>query len=244
MAGKSFLVDTSRCTACRGCQIACKNWNQNGADRTKNLGSHQNPPDLNGKTFKLVRFSEHEGKNGKPVWLFFADQCRHCLEPPCKDTIEGYVDNAVIQDPATGAVVYLADSKKAPYDEVRESCPYNIPRKADDGQLVKCTMCIDRVSNGLLPACVKTCPTGAMNFGDRDQMLALGKNRLAKLKKKFPKAQLLDADSVRTIFLVTDEPTLYHEFAVAGLTTGISRKLALRKMFKPARNLVSKVKVG
>jgi formate dehydrogenase iron-sulfur subunit len=244
MAGKSFLIDTSRCTACRGCQIACKSWNQNGADMTKNLGSHQNPPDLNGKTYKLVRFKEHMGENDKPVWLFFADQCRHCIDPPCKYTIEGYVNNAVIHDEATGAVVYLPDTRKADYEEVRQSCPYNIPRQAEDGQLVKCTMCIDRISNGLLPACVKTCPTGAMNFGDRDAMLALGKERLAKLKAKYPKAQLLDADSVRTIFLVTEDPKMYHEFAVAGLEPGISRKLALRKMVKPARDLASKVTTG
>lgn len=244
MAGKSFLIDTSRCTACRGCQIACKNWNQNGVEPTKNVGSHQNPPDLNGSTFKLVRFSEHMGKDNKPVWLFFADQCRHCLEPPCKDVIEGYADDGVVQDEATGAVVYLPGSSKAPFEEVRESCPYNIPRQAADGRLVKCTMCIDRVANGLIPACVKTCPTGAMNFGDRDAMLALGKERLAKVQKMYPKAKLLDADQVRTIFLVTDEPKLYHEFAVAGLAPGISRKLALRKLFRPARELAAKVKVG
>jgi formate dehydrogenase iron-sulfur subunit len=154
------------------------------------------------------------------------------------------VENAVIQDEATGAVVYLPDTKKAPYDEVRQSCPYNIPRQAADGQLVKCTMCIDRISNGLLPACVKTCPTGAMNFGDREAMLALGNERLAKLKERYPKAQLLDADSIRTIFLVTYEPDMYCEFAVAGLEPSISRKVALRKMFKPARDLASKVKVG
>ena len=46
MADKSFLIDTTRCTACRGCQVACKNWNQNPASATKNHGSHQNPPDL------------------------------------------------------------------------------------------------------------------------------------------------------------------------------------------------------
>ena len=51
MAGKTFFVDTTRCTACRGCQIACKNWNRNGASMTKNTGSHQNPPDLDGNTF-------------------------------------------------------------------------------------------------------------------------------------------------------------------------------------------------
>jgi formate dehydrogenase iron-sulfur subunit len=236
MAGKSILVDTSRCTACRGCQIACKNWNQNGASLTKNTGNHQNPPDLDGSTYKLVRFSEVE-TDGKLAWYFFPDQCRHCLEPPCKDTIEGYVDDGVIQDDATGAVVYTEKAKEAPFDEVKENCPYDIPRQTKEGRAVKCTMCLDRMSNGLIPACVKSCPTGAMAFGDRSEILALAKERLAKLKEKRPNAQLLDADQVRVIYLVVDDPEKYHKTAVAGLRPASGHKLARRDLLKPASRL-------
>jgi formate dehydrogenase iron-sulfur subunit len=243
MAGKSFLIDTTRCTACRGCQVACKNWNRNGASMTKNEGSHQNPPDLDANTYKLVRFSEVVS-DGKLAWYFFADQCRHCLEPPCKDTIEGHVQDAVVQEEATGAVVFLEKSKGAPFDEVRSSCPYDIPRKAKDGRLVKCTMCIDRVANGLLPACVKVCPTGAMNFGERTEMLALAKERLAKLKDKYPKAQLLDADQVRTIFLVVEDPAKIWKHAVAGTSSGITRHLALRRMWQPTAGLLRRITMG
>jgi formate dehydrogenase iron-sulfur subunit len=70
MAGKSFFIDTTLCTACRGCQVACKNWNRNGTVPTRNTGSHQNPPDLDGTTFKLVRFSEVE-TDGRLAWYFF-----------------------------------------------------------------------------------------------------------------------------------------------------------------------------
>ncbi len=216
MAGKSIFIDTTRCTACRGCQIACKNWNQNAASATKNLGSHQNPPDLDGNTFKLVRFNEVEN-DGKVGWYFFPDQCRHCLEPPCKDTAEGYVTDSVIQDEATGAIVYKENIKEAPFDEVKQSCPYDIPRVNAKSQPVKCTMCIDRISNGLKPACVKSCPTGAMNFGERSEILQMAKDRLAALKEKYPKAQLLDADQVRVIYLVADDPKKYHKNAVASL---------------------------
>lgn len=244
MAGKSFFIDTSRCTACRGCQIACKNWNQNGTSATKNTGSHQNPPDLDGNTYKLVRFNETE-VDGKVAWYFFADQCRHCLDPPCKDTIEGYVEGGVIQDEATGAVVYTEKAKEAPFDEIKGSCPYDIPRQKDKGGApVKCTMCIDRISNGLLPACVKSCPTGALNFGDRDAMLALAKEHLEKVKTRYPKAQLLDADQVRVIYLVVDEPKNYHKNAVAEVQTGINRKMALRRIMKPAAGLLGKLALG
>lgn len=214
--------------------MACKNWNQNGASMTKNTGSHQNPPDLDGNTFKLVRFSEVVN-DGKVAWYFFADQCRHCLEPPCKDTIEGYVSGGAVQDEATGAVYYTAKAKEAPFDEVRSSCPYDIPRKAANGNLVKCTMCIDRVSNGLVPACVKICPTGAMNFGERDAMLALAKQQLEKVKAKYPKAMLIDADQVRVIYLVTDDPKKYHKNAIASLNHGPVRKFTQRFLKSPAQ---------
>jgi formate dehydrogenase iron-sulfur subunit len=214
MAGKGIFIDTIRCTACRGCQIACKNWNRNGASATKNLGSHQNPPDLDGNTFKLVRFSEVE-TDGKVGFYFFPDQCRHCLEPMCKDVATAYVDDSVIQDEATGAVVYTSSIKGAPFDEVRSNCPFDIPRQNAKSLAVKCTMCIDRISAGLRPACVQTCPTGAMNFGDRDEMLKLANDRLAGAKAKYPKAQLLDADQVRVIYLVADDPHKYHENADA-----------------------------
>ena len=110
--------------------------------------------------------------------------------------------------------------RKSPFEEVRASCPYDIPRQAKDGRIVKCTMCIDRVSNGLVPACVKVCPTGTMNFGERDAMLNLANERLAKLKGKYPKAQLLDADQIRVVFLVVDDPAKYHKFAVASADIG------------------------
>jgi len=234
MAGKSFFIDTTRCTACRGCQIACKNWNQNGASMTKNTGSHQNPPDLDGNTFKLVRFSEVEN-GGKVAWYFFSDQCRHCLQPPCKDAIEGYESGAVIQDEATGAVVYNEQTKKVPFEEVRAACPYDIPRKAADGRIVKCTMCFDRVSNGLLPACVKVCPTGTMNFGDREEMLSMATARVEKLKTQYPQAQIIDAEEIRVIYLVVDDPRKYWKSAIASLDSDISRKLALGRILKPAQ---------
>jgi formate dehydrogenase iron-sulfur subunit len=79
-----------------------------------------------------------------------------------------------------------------------------------------------------------------MNFGDRSTMLDMANTRLAELKKKgYQQAQLLDADSIRAIFLVVDNPLFYHKFAVAQNDTGISRKLALRKLFRPASGVVS-----
>ncbi len=233
---KSFFVDTTVCTACRGCQVACKQWHDLPAEKTANRGSNQNPADLSFITYKLVRWSEKE-IDGKLRWLFFPDQCRHCVEPPCRDTAGE--PSAIFTDKATGAVLYTANTKGLNVKEIVDSCPYNIPRAAEDGTLSKCDMCIDRVQNGLLPACVKTCPTGAMNFGGRDEMLELAKTRLKEVQAKFPKASLLDPDDVRVIFLVAFEPKNYHGFAVAsGYSPGITRQVALRKMASPVTRFV------
>lgn len=236
MPGKSFFIDTTVCMACRACQVACKQWHDLPAEKTENRGSFQNPADLSFVTYKLVRFNEVV-VGGKLKWLFFADQCRHCIEPPCEMTAED--SKAIFRDSTTGAVIYTANTKQVDSQAVIDSCPYNIPRAAKDGTLAKCDMCLDRVENGLLPACVQTCPTGAMNFGDREEMLALARKRLSEVKKTNPTAQLLDPDDVRVIYLVTEKPNLYHTFAVASNAAfGISRKVALKRLVRPLRNLM------
>ena len=234
---KSFLVDTTLCTACRGCQVACKQWHDLPAEDTVNRGTYQNPADLSFDTYKLVRMRE-EVIDGKLRWLFFPDQCRHCLEPPCQDTAGE--PTAIFTEAATGAVIYTAVTKGLNAAEIRESCPYDIPRKTEDGTLAKCDMCSDRVENGLQPACVKVCPTGAMNFGERDEIMALANERLAVAKKKYPNARLLDPEDVRTIYLVGFDPMHYHDSAVASFhRKGMTRQAALRRMFRPFNRAVA-----
>lgn len=234
---KSFFVDTTVCTACRGCQVACKQWKNLPAENTINRGTNENPADVSFNTYKVVRMRE-EVIDGKLKWLFFPEQCRHCVEPPCLSTAGD--KSAIYNDDATGAVIYTAKTKGLKAKEIIESCPYNIPRKGKDGSLAKCDMCLDRVQNGLLPACVKTCPTGAMSFGEREEMLALAKKRLGEIKKISSAAMLLDADDVRVIYLVAYKPELYHKFAVASaFDFGITRQMALAKMFRPVKNIAS-----
>jgi len=235
--GKSFFVDMTKCTACRGCQVACKQWNQRPGEKTYNQGSHQNPPDLSSNTWKVVRFSEAVGE--KLNWYFFPDQCRHCVSPPCKDVAEGKAKGAVIQDEKTGAVIFNPKVKIKPEDfkEIQESCPYNIPRLSGAGVMVKCTMCFDRIKEGMLPACVKACPTGTMYFGERKAMLEMANKRLAEAKSVYKNAVLADANDVRVIFLLVDDPKKYHKFAVAENTIGITRKMALKRILKPLKEV-------
>src|SRR4030042_257253 len=235
MADKSFFIDTTKCTACRGCQIACKQWNKNPGTKTVQTGSHQNPADLSASTFKLVRFSEIE-TGGEPKWYFFPDQCRHCMEPPCKSTAESAGSKAIGKDEETGAVVFnpKVKVKAADFKSIKESCPYDIPRWDEkSGAMAKCTMCFDRLKGGLTPACVKSCPTGAMSFGDRKTLLDMANKRLEEVKKRYKDALLADANDVRAIYLLVDDPKKYHKFAVAGSTFGITRKMAFKRIFHP-----------
>ena len=245
MSGKAFFIDTTVCTACRGCQIACKQWNQLPATKTTNWGSHQNPKDLSFYTYKLVRFQEHIGPDNKPVWYFFPDQCRHCVEPPCKEAAEDDAPGGILIDSTTGAVLYTDKLKKASADDVIDSCPFNIPRaQKGTGYISKCTMCVERVHNGLNPACVKTCPTGAMNFGDRDKMAALANKRLAEVKSKYPKAVVTGLDDLRVFYLLADQPAKYHEYASVDLVPGaMDRKMALKKIGRSLKDLTKEWQV-
>ena len=234
---KMFFIDTTLCTACRGCQIACKEWKELDAIKTRQLGTHQNPPDLNACTLKLVRFSEAK-INGQVVWNFFSDQCRHCINPPCKEAGDGFVPDAIFHDPATGAVVYTPKTKEftaEAFDAVWGSCPFDIPRKDEaTGLAMKCDMCFDRVSKGLPPMCAKTCPTRAIRFGEAAEMQKLAKERLDEIKKQFPDASILDADSVRVLYLIAYKQEYYTGKKVASRSPeGMTRKQMLSKLGSP-----------
>lgn len=241
MNGKSFLVDLTRCIACRGCQIACKQWKKLPAEKTANWGSYQNPRDLSPETIRVVRFSEMMD-DGVLRWLFFPEQCRHCVNPPCATVPEN--PGAILHDEETGAVVYTELTAKEDGETMRLVCPYDIPRMDPKTKIVnKCDMCNDRVKAGKLPACVKSCPTGTMNFGDRDEMLKLAEERLAEAREKFPNAMLVDPEETRVIFLAGVAPENYYKFLEADasgvMPDKMSRKKFLAKLGAPIRTLRS-----
>ncbi len=216
MPGKYLLIDTTRCTACRGCQVACQEWNKLPATPTEQRGSHQNPPDFNGVTYRLVRFAEHPAPINSMVWYFFSDACRHCLDPSCKQEADMLVKDAIVID-KNGAVIFTPKTWRLVkhFKRIQYACPWNIPQyDRRTGRLTKCDMCHERVSAGLLPACVKACPTGALNFGDEAAIKGLARERLATAKQRFGQgARILDADDVRALYLVVAEPALYYHSA-------------------------------
>ncbi len=212
--GKAIFVDLTRCTGCRGCQVACKQWKNLPGEETRNTGSHQNPPDLSDKTIRLVRFTEAK-VDGRLEWLFFPEQCRHCYTAPCKRVADEYSDGAIRHDPATGAVYLTPQAREISGRgavAVRKACPYDIPRSRKDGSgIFKCDLCFDRITNGMKPSCVLTCPADALVFGEDWEMVALAEKRLKEVRKQYPKAYLGDPNNTRVIYLYQTDHRLYYQ---------------------------------
>ena len=165
------LVDTTLCMGCRGCQVACKQWNQLKAVKTHFRGTYENPPSLSGQTWTRIRFFESD--NGSPWWRFAKQQCLHCEEASCVNVCPTgaarKLDNGIVvieQSLCTGCKYCI------------EACPFQTPKfNEKTGTAIKCRFCYDRVANGIDPACVKACPTGALYFGTRGKVVAEAKRR-------------------------------------------------------------------
>src|SRR5450759_516520 len=190
MTENAILYDSSKCSACKGCSVQCKQWNMMPSSLVKNgyeyTGSYQSMSDLNGDTRLLIEFREKDTDKGIE-WAFSRRACFHCTNPTCMEVCP------------VGAISKLADgtvkldsTKCIGCKYCTAACPFGVPKyRPNFGVSNKCTQCDDRVAKGLQPACVKTCPAHALFYGPRDKMLAEGKARVAALKAAgFDKAEL------------------------------------------------------
>jgi len=214
MAEKAILYDATRCTACRGCQVACKQWNENLGEETVNRGSYENPPDLSPETWLKIGFRELE-REGKVNWLFTRRSCMHCTDASCAivcptgailHTEEGFVH--IDQEWCIGCGYCV------------QACPFNVPHKdEEEGTAKKCSFCtgvgLNRIAEGLEPACVKSCPPDALILGDRDELVALGNQRVADLRAKggeYSNAYLYgenELGGLHVLYVLDDSPEDY-----------------------------------
>ncbi|NLK53035.1 MAG: 4Fe-4S dicluster domain-containing protein [Syntrophomonadaceae bacterium] len=204
---KTVFVDTSLCTGCKGCSVACKAWNELPAEKTKLIYGYISQDSTTPTTWTYMSYHE-KYENGKMNFLMFKHQCYHCAEPSCmkacpvgaiSKTESGYT--LINQDKCIGCGYCVAN------------CPWGVPKTdKTEKKTYKCTGCIDRVENGLQPACVHTCQPGALQFGEREEMLQKAKARLEVVKKTYPKAQLYGdkiMGGTTYVYLLLDEPETY-----------------------------------
>ena len=234
------LIDVSRCIGCKACQAACMEWNDLRDQVGLNLGAYTDPPDLGDQTWTLMRFTE-DVVDGSFRWLILKDGCLHCSDPGCLRAC-----------PSPGAVIQLSSGIVDFQQEACigcgyciSGCPFNIPRlRAADSKVYKCTLCSDRVAVGLEPACIKTCPTQALSFGSKQDMLDLARHRLADLHERgFAKAAVYDPAGVSGthVFFVLphgDRPESYGlprdpkvSPLVALWRSGVARTVGVATMF-------------
>lgn len=212
MGRVAMLCDTSRCTACRGCQVACKQWNDLPGVATQNHGTYENPPDLMPAAWTRVRFREVK-KEGQVKWLFLSWGCLHCAEAACVKVCP----TGALKHHPKGFVSFERDRCNG-CGYCTQFCPFHIPRTetnvlTGEGKSSKCTFCQDRITNGQLPACVKTCPPKALEFGGFDDMVARGRARVEVLRARgFPHANLWGdkfLGGLGRLYVLTEAPEEY-----------------------------------
>jgi formate dehydrogenase iron-sulfur subunit len=231
------LIDTSKCIGCKACQTACMEWNDLRDEVGTCNGTYNNPFDLTAQSWTVMRFAEYENPKGDLEWLIRKDGCMHCADPGCLKAC-----------PAPGAIVQYANGIVDFHEEncigcgyCIAGCPFDVPRiSKHDHKAYKCTLCSDRVAVGLEPACVKTCPTGAITFGTKERMKQDAQERIADLKSRgFEHAGLYDPAGVGGTHVMyvlhhADRPELYsglppqpHISRAVRLWKGVTKPLAL-----------------
>ena len=214
---KAILYDATKCTACRACQVACKQWNELEAEETTNRGTYENPPDLSPQTWLKIKFMPEVKRNGKIDWLFTRQACMHCTDASC------------VKVCPTGALYYHELGFVA-YDKdlcsgcgyCEEFCPFTVPRSERNlwtgvAKMDKCVFCtapgLDRIAGGYEPACVKTCPTDALIYGDRDELVAEGRKRVQALQANGHSNAYFYGDKelggLHVMYVLDDSPEAY-----------------------------------
>jgi formate dehydrogenase iron-sulfur subunit len=198
-----FFTDTTVCIGCKACEVACKQWNDLPADGSefRKGGSYDHTASLSASTWRHVRFvellepapalhddldlvavAEANGHAAQQVdrWVFMSDVCKHCTNAGCMDACP------------TGALIRTEFETVIVQPDVCNGCGYCIPacpfgvidRDTVDGRAAKCTLCYDRLEDGMEPACAKACPTDSIQFGPYDELVDLAARRVATLHER------------------------------------------------------------
>jgi len=178
------LFDQFRCIGCRNCEAACNKVNslpppdQPFAD----LSVLKERRRTDAKTYTVVNQYPGTGSDQNPAYRKI--QCNHCLEPACASAC--FVK--AFQKTSTGAVTY-DETVCVGCRYCMVACPFEIPAyeygEAFTPRVQKCTMCHPRISEGLLPGCVESCPKEALTFGKRSDLIKIARERIRKYPGRY-----------------------------------------------------------
>jgi formate dehydrogenase iron-sulfur subunit len=202
--GVAMLVDVTKCVSCWWCYAACKNYNK--LPETIKPSPEQ-PPPLSSNVWTTL----------KPVkkdtdWHSRKQACNHCTDAACVEVCP----TGALSYNRLGFVQYDKD-KCSGCGYCTEFCPFGVPqleRNELTGAAVmdKCTFCIDRVTNGEQPACANACPTGAIKFGMRDELVKEGRERVATLHQTNPDGTFYgdkELGGLHVMYVLDDSPEVY-----------------------------------
>ena len=159
MKKRVILVDIDLCYGCFACEVACKQ-------------EHDLPVGLHWIRVHKVGPKKIDGKMHMD---FYPTHCMHCSKPPC---MEACPEDAIAQ--RSDGIVLISEERCIGCLKCAEACPFGaIGCTPDTGLASKCNLCVDRIDQDKVPACVYHCPTGALRFGDPNHLIAQGQQAVA-----------------------------------------------------------------
>jgi formate dehydrogenase beta subunit len=144
--------------------------------------------------YNLIKFAEDE-RDGNLMWLLRKDQCMHCEDPGCLRACPA--DGAIVK--FENGIVDFQQENCIGCGYCISGCPFDIPKfHPNTKKVYKCTLCSDRVGQGLEPACIKACPTGCLKFGTKSDMVQIAGLRAKQLREVsgFTAAGVYDPPSI------------------------------------------------
>ncbi|PKP09012.1 MAG: 4Fe-4S ferredoxin [Bacteroidetes bacterium HGW-Bacteroidetes-4] len=166
---KAVLYDSTRCVGCQSCEFACAE--TNGLPEPTDVPETGVVRQLD-ETRRTV-INSYETSKGE---VFVKQQCMHCNQPACAAAC---LTKAMFKN-QEGPVTWRGN-KCMGCRYCMVSCPFDIPKfeyHSANPKIVKCTMCVDRLAEGELPACVENCPAEALTFGTREELIKEARRRI------------------------------------------------------------------